>query len=119
MDYELSSTLEKEFVMTGPEIINSDQGNHFTNAEYLGLLAEEGIKVSMDGKGRARDNSRTERFFKSLKYECVYLNEFEHPRALRKGITGYMNFYNTECPHQSLGYAVPEEIYNEHGRAAA
>lgn len=84
MDYELSSTLEKGFVMTclnrvlrrcQPEIINSDQGSHFTNADYLNLLEQHGVRVSMDGKGRARDNSRTERFFRSLKYENIYLNE--------------------------------------------
>lgn len=56
----------------------------------------------MDGKGRATDNSRTERFFRALKYECIYLNEFENPRELRKGIAQYIKFYNTDRPHQSL-----------------
>lgn len=102
VDYELSSTLEKGLVMTclkralgrcKPEIINSDQGSHCTNEEYLTLLDEHGAKVSMDGKGRATDNSRTERFFRALKYECIYLNEFENPRELRKGITEYIGFY--------------------------
>jgi putative transposase len=65
--------------------MNSDQGSHFTNTAYLDLLAQEGVNVSMDGKGQATDNSRTERYFRSLKYECIYLNEFEDPRALRKG----------------------------------
>lgn len=120
VDYELSSTLEKGFVMTclkrafrhgHPEIINSDQGSHFTNADYLNLMEEYHIKVSMDGKGRARDNSRTERFFRSLKYEKIYLNEYENPRALRKGITEYMTFYHTDRPHQSMGYATPDEVY--------
>lgn len=120
VDYELSSTLEKGFVMTclkralgrcKPEIINSDQGSHFTNADYLNLLKQHDIRVSMDGKGRARDNSRTERFFRSLKYENIYLNEYEDPRALRKGITAYMAFYHTERPHQSLGYAKPDQVY--------
>src|SRR5690606_36187497 len=86
IDYELSSTLEKGFVLKclrrafsrcKPEIMNSDQGSHFTNSDYLELLEKQGIKVSMDGKGRATDNSRTERFFRSLKYECIYINEFE------------------------------------------
>ncbi|MCY9511153.1 IS3 family transposase, partial [Paenibacillus larvae] len=120
IDYELSSTLEKSFVLKclkrafsrcKPEIMNSDQGSHFTNADYLELLEKEGIKVSMDGKGRARDNSRTERYFRSLKYECIYLNEFEDPRALRKGITRYVQFYNQERPHQSLDGAKPNQFY--------
>lgn len=125
IDYELSSTLEKGFVLAclrrafrhgQPEIINSDQGSHFTNADYLNLMAKHQIQVSMDGKGRARDNSRTERFFRSLKYECIYINEYENPRALRKGIAKYMTFYHTVRPHQSLDYATPDEVY---GRTAS
>nr|WP_139170866.1 IS3 family transposase [Paenibacillus naphthalenovorans] len=120
IDYELSSTLEKGFVLRclkrafsrcKPEIMNSDQGSHFTNAEYLELLEKEGVKVSMDGKGRATDNSRTERYFRSLKYECIFLNEYEDPRALRKGIVRYVQFYNQERPHQSLNEAKPDQFY--------
>jgi len=121
IDYELSSTLEKGFILKclkrafsrcKPEIMNSDQGSHFTNSDYLELLEKEGIKVSMDGKGRATDNSRTERFFRSLKYECIYINEFEDPRALRQGIARYVQFYNEERPHQSLGEARPVQFYD-------
>ena len=121
IDYELSSTLEKGFVLNclkrafsrcKPEIMNSDQGSHFTNSDYLELLEKQGIKVSMDGKGRATDNSRTERFFRSLKYECIYINEFENPRALRQGIARYVQFYNEERPHQSLGEAPPTQFYD-------
>nr|WP_217283074.1 IS3 family transposase [Paenibacillus frigoriresistens] len=120
IDYELSSTLEKGFVLRclrralgrcKPEIMNSHQGSHFTNADYLELLEKEGVKVSMDGKGRATDNSRTERYFRSLKYECIYLNEYEDPRALRKGIACYVQFYNQERPHQSLNEAKPDIFY--------
>ena len=120
IDYELSSTLEKGFVLhclkrafsrCKPEIMNSDQGSHFTNSDYLELLEKAGVKVSMDGKGRATDNSRTERFFRSLKYECIYINEFENPRALRQGIAHYVQFYNEERPHQSLGGARPIQFY--------
>lgn len=122
IDYELSNTLEKGFVLKclrrafrscRPEIMNSDQGSHFTNADYLEYLDKEGIKVSMDGKGRATDNSRTERYFRSLKYECIFLNEFDNPRALRKGIDRYVQFYNQERPHQSLNYAKPEQFYTQ------
>lgn len=120
IDYELSSTLEKAFVLTclkralgrcQPEIMNSDQGSHFTNPDYLEWLEKHNVNVSMDGKGRARDNSRTERFFRSLKYEEIYLNEYENPRALRRAITAYLRFYHTERPHQALGYEKPEEVY--------
>lgn len=120
IDYELSSTLEKGFVMRclrrafrhgKPEIMNSDQGSHFTNKDYLELLEQEGVKVSMDGKGRATDNSRTERYFRSLKYECIYINEFEDPRALRRGIAAYVQFYNQERPHSSLDGAKPDQFY--------
>lgn len=92
VDYELSSTLEKGFVLNclkralavhKPEIINSDQGSHFTNTEYIERLEEKGVKISMDGKGQCLDNARTERFFRSLKYERVYINEYETPRELR------------------------------------
>ncbi|GAA3411809.1 IS3 family transposase [Paenibacillus hodogayensis] len=75
------------------------------------LLEKAGVKVSMEGKGRATDNSRTERYFRSLKYECIYLNEFEDPRALRKGIAHYVQFYNTERPHASLRGAKPDQFY--------
>ncbi|TFE19106.1 IS3 family transposase [Cohnella luojiensis] len=122
IDYELSSTLEKGFVLTclkrafrrcKPEIMNSDQGSHFTNASYLELLEKENVKISMDGKGRATDNSRTERYFRSLKYECIFLNEFETPRDLRKGITDYVKFYNGERPHQSLNEVSPDSVYSQ------
>jgi putative transposase len=122
IDYELSNTLEKGFVLKclrrafrccKPEIMNSDQGSHFTNADYLELLEKEGVKVSMDGKGRATDDSRTERYFRSLKYECIFLNEFDNPRVLRKGVDRYVQFYNQERPHQSINYAKPEQFYTQ------
>lgn len=124
VDYELSSTLEKTFVMnclkralTGakPDIINSDQGSHFTNPDYLELLDSAGVKVSMDGKGQALDNVRTERFFRTLKYDLIYTQEFDTPRQLRKAIGGYMNEYNTYRPHSSIDDLCPDDVY--HGRA--
>ncbi|WP_138752987.1 DDE-type integrase/transposase/recombinase [Paenibacillus sinopodophylli] len=85
-----------------PEIMNSDQGSHFTDADYLELLSAHDVKVSMDGKGRVRDNSRTERFFRSLKYEEIYLNEYENHRVFLRAITTYLRFYHTECSHQAF-----------------
>jgi putative transposase len=120
VDYELSSTLEKTFVMnclkralsTGkPEIINSDQGSHFTNPDYIELLEKAEVKISMDGKGQALDNVRTERFFRTLKYDMIYINEFETPKELRKALAQYMNNYNTYRPHSSIGYLCPDEAY--------
>ncbi|WP_026010962.1 integrase core domain-containing protein [Paenibacillus sp. OSY-SE] len=88
--------LKRAFRRCKPEITNSDQGSHFTNASYLELLEKENVKIFMGGKGRATDNSRTERYFRSLKYECIFLNEFETPRDLRRGITDYVKFYNSK-----------------------
>lgn len=123
VDYELSSTLDKRFVIDcltralakrRPEIINSDQGSHFTCPAYIDLLEEAGVKISMDGKGRCRDNARTERFFRSLKYERLYLNEYETPRQLRVMIREYIQTYNTVRPHSSLGGQTPIQYYPQH-----
>lgn len=120
VDYELSGTLEKSFVLrclkralsvTKPEIINSDQGGHFTNPDYIDLLEEADVKISMDGKGQALDNVRTERFFRTLKYDLIYIHEFDTPRALRTAIGKYMNEYNTYRPHSSIGDKTPDEVY--------
>lgn len=120
IDYELSTTLEKGFVITclnralaksRPEIINSDQGGHFTNEEYTGLLNSLGIKISMDGKGRATDNARTERFFRTMKYDCIYINEFESPKQLRTAIAKFIEQYNYQRPSQPLNYEAPAIIY--------
>ena len=90
IDYELSLTLDRRMVLdclkrafkqSRPEIINSDQGGQFTNEDYIKLLQSEGIQISMDGKGRALDNIFVERFFRTLKYEDIYLNEYVTPRV--------------------------------------
>lgn len=123
VDYELSSTLEKSFVIAcltraltrhKPDIINSDQGSHFTCPGYIELLEKTNVKISMDGKGRCRDNARTERFFRSLKYERLYLNEYETPRQLRAMINEYIQKYNTARPHSSLGGQTPVLHYPYH-----
>lgn len=122
IDYELSSTLEKEFVLRCldrayakqlPGIQNSDQGGHFTNEAYVNLLKEHGIRISMDSRGRALDNIYIERFFRSLKYEEIYLNEYRSPRALRRAIESYIDFYNYERPHQALEYQIPGEVFHQ------
>lgn len=129
VDFELSSTLDKSFVLNclkralnrrRPEIINSDQGCHFTNHDYLNLLESYTVKISMDGKGQALDNVRTERFFWTLKYDCVYINEFNSPRELRIALNQYIQEYNTYRPHSSIGGQCPAQVYeSKHHQKAA
>ena len=116
VDHEISYSLEKEFVLRclrralcqrKPEIINSDQGSHFTCQAYLDLLESCQVKISMDGKGQALDNVRTERFFRSLKYDDVYIKEYETPREMITGVNTYIHDYNTVRPHASLGGLTP------------
>lgn len=93
-----------------PEIINSDQGSQFTSYEYTSLF-DENMKISMDGKGRAIDNIFIERLWKSVKYECIYLNVFDDGVKLYEGLRQYFKFYNCERMHQSLNYKTPESVY--------
>jgi putative transposase len=94
-----------------PGIINSDQGSQFTSHEYRELLKSHGIRQSMDGKARWIDNVIIERWFRSLKVEYVYINEYETPKELRSGIASYVSDYNRLRPHQSLNNMTPETVY--------
>jgi putative transposase len=105
------STVAQAFTQAKPDILNSDQGSQFTSPSYLELLRSTGVRVSMDGKGRASDNVFTERLWRSLKYEEVYLHDYQSPREARIGINRYLDFYNHERLHQSLGYQTPAEVY--------
>ncbi|MEW8959589.1 MAG: IS3 family transposase [Moorella sp. (in: firmicutes)] len=124
VSWALDQCLETAFVLVAvkeamakakPEIMNSDQGAQFTDPDYIKLLEGAGIRISMDGKGRATDNIFTERLWRSLKYEEVYLNEYQSPREARQGISRYLEFYNYRRPHQSLKYRTPAEVYYEKG----
>ena len=95
-----------------PGIINSDQGSQFTSDEYVKLLKGHGIRQSMDGKARWVDNVVIERWFRSLKCENIYINEYESPKALRRGIDLYVDEYNRVRPHQSFGNATPADVYH-------
>jgi len=95
-----------------PAIINSDQGSQFTSDDYTNFLRESSIRQSMDGKARWIDNVIIERWFRSLKHEDIYINEYISPRELRRGIAAYVEDYNHIRPHQSLENTVPAEIYN-------
>jgi putative transposase len=94
-----------------PAIINSDQGCQFTSVEYTGFLKGQCIRQSMDGKARWVDNVIIERWFRGLKHDDIYINEYNSPKELRRGIASYVKDYNHERPHQSLNNAVPAAIY--------
>lgn len=120
VSWALDQTLEMPFVLDAvdcalaqakPEIINSDQGSHFTSPQYLDRFETVEAQISMDGRGRAMDNIFTERLWRSVKYEEVYLNEYLTPRQARQGLTDYFQLYNYERPHQSLDYLTPAEVY--------
>ena len=122
VSWELDQTLEMPFVLeavdrafstASPAIFNSDQGSHFTSDSYLDRLRSRNIQFSMDGKGRAIDNIFTERLWRSLKWEEVYLNEYASPRQARDRIQNWFLFYNTQRPHQSLDYRTPFEVLQE------
>ena len=120
LSWALSQTLELDFVLTAvdnalfqakPEIWNSDQGSHFTSPKYLERLQNANIKISMEGRGRARDNIFTERLWRTLKYEEVYLHEYANPKEAYRQLANYIRFYNLERPHQALNYLTPAQIY--------
>ena len=92
-----------------PDIFNTDQGAQFTGNSFTGVLKTHGIQISMDGKGRALDNIFIERLWRSVKYEAIYLNEYRDVSHLKQSLKKYFHFYNTERPHQSLGYRIPVE----------
>ena len=94
-----------------PEICNSDQGSHFTSPQYLGLLTGAAVRISMDGRGRALDNVFTERLWRSVKYEEVYIKDYASPKEARQGLERYFAFYNHERPHQALAYQTPAAMY--------
>lgn len=121
LSYRLSNTLTTEFCIDVleeaisrfgvPEIFNSDQGSQFTDQKWIAILKSHQIKISMDGKGAWRDNIVMERFWRSLKYEEVYLKAYESMKEAKVAIQKYMKFYNGKRFHQSLENRTPDEIY--------
>ena len=117
--WRLSNTLDVDFCVKAleealekgkPEIFNTDQGSQFTSEAFTGLLKQRGIQISMDGKGSYRDNLFVERLWRSVKYEEVYLKAYADGRDARASIGEYLSFYNTQRPHQVLGYRTPGEL---------
>jgi len=120
--WELDQTLELPFVLRAvrralegatPTIWNSDQGSHSTSPQYVALLEGAAVRISMDGKGRALDNIFTERLWRTVKYEEVYLHRYTSPREARLGLTRYLDFYNHARLHQALAYRTPAEVYRD------
>ncbi len=104
-------TLKRAMAKGEPEILNSDQGSQFTAVEWLKVLQANGIQISMDGRGRCVDNIMVERLWRTVKYEEVYLKDYQDVWQADDGLRNYFYFYNYERPHQSLKYQTPFEIY--------
>ena len=119
--WRLSNTLGAEFCVEAleealarhgqPEIFNTDQGSQFTSDDFTGTLQNHAVAISMDGKGRYMDNIFVERLWRSLKYEEVYLNAYASVAEAKAGIGSWLDFYNEERQHQSLGYRTPRQVY--------
>jgi len=121
LSWETSVTMDDDFCVNAlksalrkhnrPEIFNTDQGSQYTGNAFTGVLKERGIKISMDGKGRCMDNIFIERLWRSVKYEKIFLEEFETVTELIAGLKEYFEFYNFERPHQSFSGRTPAEVY--------
>jgi putative transposase len=119
--WRISTTLDTSFCVEAlkealekygsPEIFNTDQGCQFTSSEFTSVLDARGIKISMDGKGRALDNVFVERLWRTVKQEDIYLREYASVSACKRGLEQYFIRYNTIREHQSLEYNYPEEVY--------
>ena len=122
--WRLSITLETEFCIDAvqeamachgkPEIFNTDQGSQFTSAAFTGMLQEQAIAISMDGRGAWRDNVFVERLWRTVKYEEVYLRAYDSVSDARASLGRYLAFYNARRPHSSLGARTPEQAYLDH-----
>ena len=121
LSWRLSNTLDAGFCVDAleealrkgrPDICNTDQGAQFTSEAFTGLLEQHRIRISMDGKGSYNDNLFIERLWRTVKYEEVYLKAYQDGRDARASLGDYFRFYNTERPHQALGYQTPAEVFN-------
>lgn len=123
LSWRISNTLDIAFCIEAleetlslhnkPEIFNTDQGSQFTSFEWIKRLREYSIQISMNGKGRWRDNIVVERFWRTLKYECIYLNAFESSRELKFALDQWIHYYNHYRPHSALDRQTPHEVYKQ------
>ena len=121
LSWELSNTMDTEFCLSAlerafrrhgtPEIFNSDQGSQFTSHAFTSRLEGQGIRISMDGRGRVFDNILVERLWRTVKYEEIYPKGYAVGEEALRGLAGYFPFYNTDRPHESLGMATPHEVF--------
>ena len=121
LSWRVSNTMDGEFCIEAleealarfgcPEIFNTDQGSQFTSPRFTGVLEKAGVRISMDGRGRWMDNVFIERLWRSLKYECIYLNAFETGSELRAGLTWWIGYYNARRPHSTLTGRTPDDAY--------
>jgi putative transposase len=121
LSWEVSVTMDDSFCVSAleralrlhgtPEIFNTDQGAQFTGKAFTGVLKKHGIRISMDGKGRAADNIFVERLWRTVKYEEIYIKSYETMKELKQNLTAYFDFYNNERPHDSLERMTPTEVY--------
>jgi putative transposase len=127
LSWRLSNTMDTLFCVEAleealarygaPEIFNTDQGSQFTSLEFTQTLQDAGVRISMDGKGAWMDNVFIERLWRSLKYECIYLHDFETGSETRAGIGWWIDLYNSRRPHSSLDDRTPDEAYSDLGGA--
>lgn len=123
--WRLSATMESAFCVDTmacaieqqgiPDISNTDQGSQFTDKGFIAVLKTNDIQISMDGRGRCMDNIFTERLWRSVKYEEVYLKSYQTIEDAHANLAAYFRFYNETRPHQALGYRTPDEVYHEKG----
>jgi putative transposase len=122
LSWQLSNSMETSFCIEAleealadgqPEIFNTDQGVQFTSRAFTSRLEARGVAISMDGRGRALDNVFIERLWRTVKYEDIYLKDYDHVADLYDGLTRYFAFYAQERPHQALNYRTPYEVYQE------
>ena len=122
LSWRISNTLDAAFCVAAlkdalaqgtPDIFNTDQGSQFTSADFTGCVEAADIRMSMDGRGRYLDNIFIERLWRSLKYEDIYLKDYESVSALIDGVDAYLDFYNWERPHQSFDYDTPAQVYHQ------
>lgn len=122
LSWRLSNTLDSYFCVEAlkaalaqgcPKIFNTDQGVQYTSSDFVNVLLNAGIQISMDGKGRALDNIFVERLWRTVKHEHIYLHEYETVRELSRGLAEFFTFYNNERLHQSLGYLPPQEVHEK------
>jgi putative transposase len=123
LSWRLSNTLDTDFCLEAleealehgkPEIFNTDQGCQFTSESFTSRLKEAGIQISMDGRGRVFDNIMIERLWRTLKYQDIYIRDYQTVMELITGLDAYFRFYNTERPHQSLDNKTPVMVYYDY-----